>query len=439
MNDPRKQLENRYNLRRKSILKSVKDDIVFISSGIQKFHSRDLEVPFRQDSDFYYLTGFNEPNSVLVLRGNNKPRSILYLKDRDPLMEQWIGPSLGLKRARRRFSIEDIRPIEQLGIDFKELVHSTKNIHYSLGTNKLLDSLISAHLSSSQSPRFNEPAILKDARLLTAPMRLIKDREEIHLSKRASEITARSLKELLPFLSGMKNEKQCALSLESLFAKYGAQGTSFNTIVAAGKNATTLHHLPSFSPLWKKELVLIDCGADFQGYSGDITRVFPVSGKFSTEQADVYDVVKDAVDEACKKASLGNSLDDIHYAATRALTRGLVDLSILSGNVNQLHAKGAYKPYYMHRTGHWLGIDVHDISPNIIRNQSCHSYLMPLEPGMLFTIEPGLYLRSDDKTVPKSLRGIGIRLEEDILMTAKGSDIISSEIPLDREEIEKLF
>lgn len=439
MADPRKQLESRYLSRRKQILNQIKGDVAFFCSASPKHHSRDIEYPFRQDSNFFYLTGFQETDCVLVLRGNKKPRSILYLKERDLKEEIWVGTRLGLKRARKKFSIDDIRDINDLKQDFKELIYSAHNIYHSLGLNLLLDSLITDTLSSSNNPKFNEPYALKDARLLTSELRLIKDREEIHLCKRASEITARSLKELIPFLKDMKNEKQCALSLESLFAKYGAQGTSFNTIVASGKNATTLHHAPGFSPLWKKELVLIDCGADFQGYAGDITRVFPVSGVFSNEQAEVYDAVKEALEIGIKKSSSGVSLDDIHEAVSKELTRGLVELSVLKGNVSQLHTKGAYKPYFMHRTGHWLGLDVHDISPNLYKGDFCHSYLMPLSQGMLFTIEPGLYFRSDDETVPKSLRGIGIRLEEDILITQKGIEVLSKDIPLDRKTIESLY
>jgi len=439
MSDPRTVFENRYAARRKKILQSIKEDVAIFSSAPTHHHSRDIEYPYRQDSNFYYLTGFNEDESILVLRGNKKPRTILYLKDRNPLEEQWVGTRLGLKRARKRFSVDDIRPIGQFQNDFKSLTYSTNSIYYSLGNNKLVDSLITDYLKSTYHPKFEEPCVLKDARLLTANMRLIKDKDEILLTKRASTITARALKEIVPYLNQMKNEKQCALSLESLFAKYGAQGSSFNTIVAAGKNATTLHHTPGFSPLWKKELVLIDCGADFQGYSGDITRVFPVSGKFTQEQAAVYDVVASAVEAGTQKALAGNSLDDIHEAATKELTRGLIDLSILKGNITQNLVKGLSKPYFMHRTGHWLGLDVHDISPNTFKNHACHSYVVPLEPGMIFTIEPGLYFRYDDETVPKAFRGIGIRLEEDILITQKGFDILSKDVPLLRTEIESLF
>ena len=439
MTDPRKLRENRYASRRKKVSQLIKEDIAIFASASPKFHSRDIEYPYRQDSNFFYLTGFMEDDSILVIRGTKKPRTILYLRERNLSEEQWTGPRLGLKRARKKFSIDDLRPISQFRTDFKELISSTQSIYYSFGNSKLVDQLVSEFLSIPTGPRFNDPAILKDARILTAQLRLTKDRDEIHLSKRASEITARALKELIPFLSEMKNEMQCALSLESLFAKYGAQGTSFNTIVAAGKNATTLHHSPGFSPLWKKELVLIDCGANFQGYSGDITRVFPVSGKFTGEQAACYDVVQSAVEQAILKAKAGNSLDDIHEASARELTKGLCDLSILKGNPTKNFVKGLYRPFFMHRTGHWLGLDVHDISPNTYKNQPCHSYLVPLESGMLFTIEPGLYFRHDDETVPKAFRGIGIRLEEDILITPKGCDILSKDIPLDRKELETLF
>lgn len=439
MNNPRKQIESRYSARRKKILSSIKGDVAFFASAPQLYYSRDTEVPYKQNTNFYYLTGFQETNSILVLRGHKKPSSILYMEEKNPLMEVWVGPRLGLKAARRRFSVDDIRPIENLRKDFKELVRGSSHIHYSLKNSHMLDEIILDHIANPNNPRFNESCILKDASLLTAPLRLIKDKDEINLCKHAAQITARSLKELIPFLAQMKNEKQTALSLESLFAKYGAQGTAFNTIVAAGRNATTLHHTPGFSPLWKKELVLIDCGADFQGYSGDITRVFPVSGSFTSEQAAVYDVVHNALSVGIAKVKTGISLDDIHEVVSKEITKGLIDLKILKGNYAQAYEKGSYKKYYMHRTGHWLGLDVHDISPATFNNQNCHSYLFPLEPGMVFTIEPGLYFNPLDESIPKHFRGIGIRLEEDILVTSKGVDVISKDIPLDRIDIEKLF
>lgn len=438
-NSPRSLQENLFANRRKKILQSIKSEIAFFPAASEQLLSRDQNYPFVQNSDFFYLTGLEETPGILVLKGVSGSKSILYLKERNPVEERWVGERLGIRRARRRFKIDDVRAIEDFPKDFPTLLHGVQTINYAPGSNGQLDNLIWDFLSSPTSPRFALPAVLKDSRLLTSEMRLFKDKEEVRSLTRASEITAKSLREIARILPEMKSERHCATSLESLFSKNGAHGISFSTIVAAGKNATVLHHTPSFSPLWKRDLVLIDCGAQFKGYAGDITRVFPVSGTFSSIQAEVYDAVRESVAEALLKAKAGNCLDDIHLAAARSLTKSLVDLSVLSGNPSHLLARGEYRKYFMHRTGHWLGIDVHDISPAHYKGESVPSMLLPLQVNMAFTIEPGLYFPPDDTSIPKELRGIGIRLEEDVLITAKGHDILSKDIPIERKDIEGLF
>ncbi|HMO16683.1 MAG TPA: aminopeptidase P N-terminal domain-containing protein [Oligoflexia bacterium] len=436
---PRMQYENRFSQRRKKLLSQIKTEMAIFSAAPERLMSRDLSYPFVQNSDFFYLTGLEETPGILVLRNSNGPKSILYIKDRNPEEERWVGERIGIKRARRRFKVDDIRPFEQFEADFPTLIEGTRAIHYAPGTNELLDNLVWSFLSSPLSPRYGQPAILKDPRIITSEMRVTKDKDEVSSSRRAIDITARALRDIARQLPEVKSEKQCALLLESYFAKYGGSGTSFPTIVAAGKNATVLHHSPGFSPIWKQDLVLIDSGTKFKGYSGDITRVYPVSGKFSTAQADVYDAVHEAVEDALSKSMPGNCLDDIHIAAARSLTRSLIDLSVLSGNPSTLFAKGAYKKYFMHRTGHWLGLDVHDTSPATLRGEPTPSALHPLQSGMLYTVEPGLYFPADDNEIPKELRGIGIRLEEDILITAKGHEVLSAGMPIERKEVENLF
>jgi Xaa-Pro aminopeptidase len=435
---PRQQWENRLQTRRKKLLQQLKGEIAIIPASPERHMSRDQNYPYVPDSDFFYLTGLEESHSVLVLKNNDGIRSILYLRDRNPEEERWTGERLGIRRARRRFKVDDIRPIEDFEKDFSVLVHGCRAINYSPGSHERVDTLVWDYLSNPASPQFGRPAILKDLRLVTSQMRLVKDKEETGFLRRASEITARALKELAPYITTMKNEKHCAETLESLFAKFGGQGTAFQTIVASGKNATVLHHHPSFSPIWKKDLVLIDCGTRFKNYSGDITRVFPVSGTFTSPQAEVYDAVREAVSDALLKAESGNCLDDIHEAAAKSLSRSLVDIGVLQGNPSHIFARGLYKPYFMHRTGHWLGIDVHDIAPQQYNREPVPSFLLPLTPGMAFTIEPGLYFSHTDTSIPKELRGIGIRLEEDISITAKGHDVLSKDIPIERQEIEKL-
>jgi Xaa-Pro aminopeptidase len=436
---PRQQWENRLAARRKKLLQQIKNEVAIIPAYDERHMTRDQNYPYVPNSDFYYLTGFEETSSVLVLRNNNGARSILYVRDRNPDEERWTGERLGIRRARRRFKVDDVRPIEEFKNDFTKLLHGCQVIHYAPGSHTEVDQLIWNYLSSHTTPQFGRPAVLKDLRLITSQMRLSKDKEETGFIRRASEITARALKEIAPYIHTMKNERHCAETLESLFAQFGGQGTAFETIVASGKNATVLHHHPSFSPIWKRDLVLIDCGTKFKNYSGDITRVFPASGSFTSIQAEVYDAVHEAVDEALSVSLSGYCLDDVHQAATKSLCRSLVDLGVLRGNPSHIFARGLYKPYFMHRTSHWLGIDVHDIAPQHLHREQVPSFLHPLSSGMVFTIEPGLYFPHDDTSINKELRGIGIRLEEDVLITPKGHEVLSKDIPIKRNEIEKLM
>ena len=240
-------------------------------------------------------------------------------------------------------------------------------------------------------------------------------------------------------LSDVRSERHGAELLEAEFARLGAHGIAFNTIVASGKNATTLHHTPKFQPLWKRELVLIDAGAVFQGYAADISRTVPVSGSFTAPQAAVYDIVLQAQSAAIKGSEPGSSLEDVHRLAVAELTKGLVKLGILEGKVSQLISQGVYRPYYMHRTGHWMGLDVHDISPVYCDEFFVHPWQRPLEAGNVYTVEPGLYFDPRDKSIPEAYRGIGIRIEDDILITNSGCEVLTNRMPREREEIEELM
>ncbi len=438
---PRKNLEQRFEKRRKTVLSQIKNSIMVIPSGDEKPISRDQNYNFVPDSDFFYLTGFKETKCILVLKGIGSPKSILYLRDRDLVEEKWLGERIGIKRARRRFKLDDIRPYANFKNDFPALTEKSEKIYYALGSSKETDEIIISNLTTRNGPRYNYPNELLDSRLITSEMRLVKDKDEINAISRASEITARSMLEICKYLPDFKSEKHAASELETLFTKHGAHGLAFSTIVAAGKNSTTLHHLPNHSPIWKRDLVLIDAGAQFNNYCGDITRVFPISGKFSTVQAEVYDIVREALGEALLSAKAGNCLDDIHNIAVKELTKGLVSIKAISSNstVSQIISKGEYKNYYMHNTGHWLGIDVHDISPTHYQGLQVPSRLRPFEPGHVFTIEPGLYFDPSDTSISPELRGIGIRLEEDVLITPKGNQVLSSGVPLDRKEVENLM
>lgn len=435
------ELEATYEARRKNIIRRLKGEAALFCSAPEQVQSRDLLYPYRQNSDLFYLTGFEEPEAALVLIGTGDgPRSVLFVRERNIENERWVGERLGVKRARRKFRVDEVRDIQNFETDICKLLQSARTLHYAAGTNPTVDTLIWKIFQTHTGPRSALPVTMSDARLITGEMRSTKDRREIQLTKHAATITAFGFEQIARELKSLSSEAHAARVLESHFVKRGASGLAFPTIVASGKNATVLHHHPQLQPLWKKELVLIDAGATYRGYCADVTRVFPVSGKFSAEQADVYDIVHEALVAATAKAKPGNTLNQIHDAAVRVITSGLVDLKILRGNISDLIEQGKFRKYFMHRSGHWLGIDVHDISPpSFGRTNNAHSsYTRPLVAGNMFTIEPGIYIDVKDETVPRKYRGIGVRLEDNVVLTENNARVLTSAIPLDRETVEQM-
>lgn len=440
--DPATRHETSHVNRRNKIIKLIKGEAALFPAAPELIRGREMRQPYRQDADFYYLTGISESEAVILLIGSpKKPQSLLFLRDRDKTMERWEGERLGIKRAKRSLSVDEVRDISTLAHDLPKLVSHTQVLHYPAGINPKIDSLIWDLFQSRTGPRHNFPHTLRDARLITSEMRVRKDRGEISLLSHSVDITAQGFLSLIAQLRTWRHEIQVASLLESFFSEAGATGIAFPTIVAAGNNATCLHHVPRLKSLTRGQLVLIDAGATFGGYAGDISRTLPISGKFSSVQGDVYDVVHNALRCAVKKAKPGNSLHIVHRASLSEIVSGLCDLGVLRGRASHLIALEKYKPYFMHRTGHWLGLDVHDISPLYFlkKNQVTSSLSRPFVPGNAFTIEPGLYFDSQDTSIPKHFRGIGIRLEEDVLITASGCKVLSQRLPVSRKEVESLM
>ena len=322
-----------------------------------------------------------------------------------------------------------------------KLLGDSSVLHFAPGVDDSIDELVFSGFKNKIAPQKGAVHALKDVRLLTAQLRWVKDAQEIRAIRHAVDITAHGFRMLLPTLKEAVSEAHAAAMLQSYFARLGAPLVGFPTIVASGRNATVLHHEPTLQPLWKRELVLIDAGAYWRGYSGDITRTVPVSGHFQPAHAAVYDVVVRAVKAAVAKSKPGNTLEAIYEAAVAELIEGLVDLKIFKGRHDPQKDHKRLSRYFMHRVSHWLGLDVHDIWPlgEEKSNGPNPSHARPLVPGNVFTIEPGLYFDLKDETVPKQFRGIGIRVEEDILITETGCEVLSSKIPIDRIELESLL
>lgn len=434
--------ESYYQNRRKKIIRDIHGEAALFPAAPVVVSSRDSSYPYRPDSDFYYLTGINEPHAALLLLGTGQgPRSILYLRERDAAREVWEGERIGLQRAKRRYGFDEVRNQEQLALDMASLLTDVDTLHFPAGVNPEMDELIWELFRSKVGPQRRFPNVLSDARLLTSEMRIVKDKKEIQIMEHAAEVTAEAFCRVAPQLKTASSETHAAHLLEAEFSRRGILEPAFPTIVASGKHATYLHHHPTANPLWKRELVLIDAGASYRRYAADITRVFPVSGRFSTAQADIYDVVYRALRQGRRYSQPNTTLAKIHRIVVKALTHGLHDLGILRGRAEQSIQNEKYKQFYMHSTSHWLGLDVHDMSPiSYGRGElKADTSLRPLVPGNTFTLEPGLYFPPNDTSVPKAYRGIGVRIEDDILITSTGCRVLSQKMPSKRRDIEDLM
>jgi len=436
----KKNTELLFHKRRKGFLNRIKGEVAIFPSSQSKVFTRDQHYTYKQNSDLLYLTGIEEEKAILVLSGlKTGPRSILYLEELDLVKAKWGKSALGLKKAKKKYQVDEIRNYNDFSNDILNIVQYSQVLHYALGSNSKIDNIIIETIKTDCGPSIIKPCMLHDSRLITAIMRIKKEKEEISKIKHACEITSKSVYDISKRISTFKSEKHTAKSLEANFMALGAGGLAFNTIVASGKNATVLHHEPTYQPLWKTGLVLIDSGASYQSYCSDMTRTIPVSGKFNSYQAAVYDLVYAAYLKAKEKAVPGKTLYEVHKAAVSCLTKGLIDLGLLKGNKKDLIKKQEYKKFYMHNTSHWLGLDVHDIAPITYDTEVLHSHTRPLEQGNVITIEPGLYLDVNDKSIKKEYRGIGIRLEDSILITKTSNKALTDYMPMKREEIEEMM
>ncbi|MFU2059085.1 Xaa-Pro aminopeptidase [Avibacterium volantium] len=416
--------------REKLLAQMAENSLAIIFSAQEQVRNKDTHYPFRQDSYFWYLTGFNEPDAILVLaKSTQQSRTILFLRPSDPLMETWNGRRLGVEKAAAKlnldeaYSIEDFVPQwQKISQNFTALYHNPEPQPWG---NKLLEK------SAVQfSQVFDWAAILDE-------MRLIKSTNEIALLQQAGQITA------LGHLRAMKQTRPNRLEFEiegellHEFNRFGARFPSFNCIVAGGENACILHYNENDQPLKDGELVLVDAGCEFAYYAGDITRTYPVNGKFSQAQREIYEIVLNAQKHAIKSLVAGNNIQQVNQEVIRIKVEGLVRLGILQGEVDQLITDEAYKAFYMHGLGHWLGIDVHDVGLYSLEKDS-KLRDRPLEVGMVLTVEPGLYIPSN-ADVPAQYKGIGVRIEDDIVITEYGNKVLTSAVPKEIDEIEQVM
>lgn len=430
-----------YSARRVRALAALgeRDAAALLLSARPKTRNADTEHRYRPDSDLWRLTGFGEPHCALVLLPASRERaarSVLFLRDRDREQETWSGRRLGVKSAVDVLGVDEARPIEGLWKDLPVLLEGYPRLCCRTGVDTASDAHVLellARLRSKTRSTLTVPQELIDTGAVLHELRLRKDDAELAVMRRSAEITAHAhLAALTAARPGMA-EREIEALIEFEFRRRGADAPAYNTIVAGGANACILHYVDNDAPLRDGDLLLIDAGAEFEHYAADVTRTFPVGARFSAEQRALYEVVLRAQLVAIDRARPSQRFDDVHHAALRTLVEGLCDLGLLRGGVEECLESGAYKRFYMHRTSHWLGLDVHDAGSYVLDGAS-----RPLEPGMVLTVEPGIYVSDDDTEVDERWRGIGIRIEDDVLVRDSEPQVLTAAIPKSVADIEAL-
>ena len=431
--------QKEYARRREQLMDQMEpDSIAIVPSAVEKIRSRDTEFPYRQDSDLQYLCGFAEPESVLVLiPGRAQGEFVMFCRERDPEREIWDGKRLGPQGVCDDLKADDAFPIDDIDDILPGLLEGRARVYYALGQDTLFDARVMSWINTIRSKVRSgaiPPGEFSDLNHLLHDMRLFKSKAEQGLMAKAGDIAAKA------HCRAMKNckpgvfEYQLEAEILHEFASQGARYPAYNTIVGGGANGCILHYVENADVLKDGDLVLIDAGCEYQGYASDITRTFPVNGKFTAAQKALYEVVLAAQQAAMDVVKPGEHWNAPHDASVQAITEGLVELGLLKGKVSTLIKKGAYKAFYMHRIGHWLGMDVHDVGDYKIDGQ-----WRVMEPGMAMTVEPGIYVSPDNKKVAPKWRGIGIRIEDDIVVTRDGYTCLTDGVPKTVESIEKLM
>lgn len=431
--------KNEFARRRKRLMDMMNTGgVAILPTAPLKHRNGDVEFPYRSDSDFFYLTGFPEPEAVAVLVPD-RPQGeyLLFCREKNPAMETWHGRRAGLEGACEEYGADDAFPITDLNDIVPGLLEDRERVFYTMGCDAEFDQQVLGWLNQVRSryrAGVTAPGEFISLGHLLHEMRLFKSAQEIKIMRQAAAISAAAHVRAMQCCRPGLREYQLEAELQHQFTQGGSRSPAYPCIVGGGANGCILHYTANADVLRDGDLVLIDAGAEYAGYASDITRTFPVNGRFSAEQRAVYETVLAAQLAAMKKIKPGNHWNEPHEEAIRAITKGLVDLGILKGRVARLIKDKAYKPYYMHRTGHWLGMDVHDVGDYKVGGE-----WRMLEPGMVMTVEPGLYLTAGTKGLPKRWWNIGIRIEDDVLVTRDGCEVLTAAAPKRPEQVEPLI
>ena len=411
--------------------------VAIIPAAREATRSNDTQYRYRQDSDFLYLTGFEEPESIAIITPGREQKYTLFVRPRDPEREVWDGRRAGVEGAKSEFGAEEALPITEFDEKLHEILDGANILYYRLGVNSDLDDKIIreiARMRSLNRKPIHPPRTIIDPATIVHEMRVLKSAEEIELMQRAADIAAEAHVEAMKAVRPGMKEFEIEALIEHIFRRQGASGPSYTSIVGAGANATVLHYISNNGELRDGELLLVDAGAEYKGYASDITRTFPINGHYTKAQREIYNLVLETQMSCVEMVRPGTTHDGLKSHSIEMLTEGMVRLGLLQGEPKELIKEKKYEQFYMHGLGHMLGIDVHDVGVYYYDKES-----RALEPGVVMTVEPGLYISPDTKDIPKQYLGIGVRIEDDVLCTANGPRVLTNKVPKQAEEIEALM
>src|SRR3989449_9467487 len=419
--------------------------VAIIPAAREATRSNDTQYRYRQDSDFFYLTGFEEPESIAIIAPGRERKYTLFVRPRNPEREIWDGKRAGVDGAKNEFGAEEAFPIAEFDEKLHDILDGANILYYRLGVHSDLDDTIIrqiARMRALNRKPIHPPRTIVDPATIVHEMRVFKSAEEIELMQRAADIAAEAHVEAMKAVRPGMKEYEVEALIESIFRRHGSAGPSYTSIIGSGANATVLHYISNQGTLRDGDLLLVDAGAEYQGYASDITRTFPINGKFTQAQRDIYDLVLTTQMSCIDMVRPGVRLEDLKTHSIEMLTEGMVNLGLLKGEPAKLIEEKKYMQFYMHNLGHFLGIDVHDAGRYYFKGES-----RPAEPGMVMTIEPGLYISPDtsnipeefNKDVPEKYLGIGVRIEDDVLVTENGAHVLTHKVPKDAGEIESLM
>ena len=422
--------------RRTRLTQSLDDGAVILAAGHLATRNHDVEYEYRQDSTFWYFTGLDEPDAVAVLRPGADEPYVLFINPFDPKYEIWVGQRVGVDGATALLGADEAFPLEELDEKLPELLAETGSVYYALGSDRRLDRLVTDLVVRRRSSGQRDGSYvgkIMDPVAAVGSMRVVKSAKELDTLQRAIDITASGFDQAIRATRPGLREYHVQTALENEFRRLGSPRNGYPSIVASGESSCILHYITNRNEICDGDLLLIDAGAEVDYYGADITRTWPASGKFTPQQRDVYDIVLAAQKEAIAVIAPGVEFAEVHKTARDVLIQGLLDLGVLDGDMDDIIEEREYEPYYMHGTSHWLGLDVHDAGVYKDGEDS-----VVLQEGMVFTVEPGLYFGSQAEDAPEHLKGIGIRIEDDVVVTADGHRVMSAAVPKDPDDIESI-